>query len=67
MEIDDTLPLETELDPTKLSHEAQAAHAKLSAVIAAQMQPPLSPRVANEVDAYGEPLPPPAAEVPSSK
>jgi arylsulfatase A-like enzyme len=67
MEIDDILPLETELVTTKLSREAQAAHAKLSAVIAAQMQPPLSPRVANEVDAYGEPLPPPAAEVPSSK
>ncbi len=56
MQIDDLLPIETELDAKNLSVEAKAAQAKLSAVIDSLMQPPLSPRVKNEVDAYGEPL-----------
>ena len=57
MKIDDLLPIETEIDPSRYTITDRAAIAKLSAVIHAKMQPPLSPRAAHEVDAYGNPIP----------
>jgi len=54
--IDDLLPLEIEIPAAKFTAVDRAAHAKLSAVIENMMQPPLSPRVAQEVDAYGNPI-----------
>ena len=54
--VDDLLPIETEIAPTHYRNADRAAHAKLSQVIATMMQPPLSPRVEHEVDAYGNPV-----------
>ena len=56
MIVDDLLPIETEIPASAYDKAARAAHTKLSALIDAMMQPPLSPRVANEVDAYGQPV-----------
>ncbi len=54
--LDDLLPVETPLDPASYTAADRAAQTKLSAVIDRMMQPPLSPRVANEVDAFGDPI-----------
>lgn len=56
MKIDYVLPIEVELPLDALTPPARAAKEKLQAVIDAMMQPPLSPAVANEVDAYGNPV-----------
>ncbi len=47
---------EVALDAENLSNEARAAKAKLQSAIDRMMQPPLSPRVHHEVDAYGKPI-----------
>ena len=56
MKIDDLLPIETEIAPDDYNAADRTARAKLAGVINDMMQPPLSPRVANEVDAYGDPI-----------
>lgn len=57
MKLDLMLPIEVELPLDNLTPTAVAARTKLQGVIDAMMQPPLSPRVAHEVDAYGDPVP----------
>jgi arylsulfatase A len=54
--IDDLLPIETAIEPTQFTAPDRAAFTKLTAVIDRMMQAPLSPRVAHEVDAYGDPI-----------
>lgn len=56
MKIDLMLPIEVELPLDNLTPSAVVAKTKLQAVIDAMMQPPLSPAVAHEVDAYGQPV-----------
>ncbi len=48
---------EVELEDAELSKQARTAKAKLQAAIDHMLQPPLSPRVNEEVDAYGKPVP----------
>lgn len=47
---------EVALEETNLTPEARIAKSQLQAAIDTMMQPPLSPRVREEVDAFGEPV-----------
>ncbi|WP_166822703.1 sulfatase-like hydrolase/transferase [Thalassoroseus pseudoceratinae] len=47
---------EVAVNTTQLTDEQRAAQTKLQAAIDQMMQPPLSPRVHEEVDAFGEPV-----------